>query len=174
MSADREGDLSDLIDTLVALMTAFNKGRAAMLKDADGPDGTEWLAHVLLRVLHDLGPTRATSVAESLQLDKSTVSRKVASLVSGGLLERRADPADGRASILVPTDEGRALIAVHDRRRLEFFDQMLADWDDAEIGQFHDLLHRFAAAYDRAYDHWTSEREHRVGHRNLVNEGASA
>ena len=45
--------------------------------------------------------------------DPSTVSRQVASLVKAGLVERQADPDDGRASILVPTELGRAKVREH-------------------------------------------------------------
>ena len=63
----------------------------------------EWSAHVLLRCLAHEGPMRAGALAEMLQSDPSTVSRQVAALVKDGLLERQADPADGRASLLVLT-----------------------------------------------------------------------
>ncbi|PSL51791.1 DNA-binding MarR family transcriptional regulator [Saccharothrix carnea] len=75
----------------------------------------------------------AKELAARAGLDPSTVSRAVAALVAHGLVERRADPADGRASILVVTERGRAALA--DAR--EFYDRLLgralADWSTEEV-----------------------------------------
>ena len=73
------------------------------------------------RCVHNEGPMRAGALAECLQSDPSTVSRQVAALVKDGLLERRADPADGRASLLVLTAKADAVLAEHDRIRLDYF-----------------------------------------------------
>ena len=53
----------------------------------------------------------AKELAEHSGLDPSTVSRAVAALVAHGLVERRADQADKRASLLAITDAGRAALA---------------------------------------------------------------
>ena len=61
---------------------------------------------IIFKLLHD-GPMRSGELAEALYSDASTISRQVAGLVKRGLIERRADPDDGRASVLVVTDDGR-------------------------------------------------------------------
>ncbi|MFJ6673969.1 MarR family winged helix-turn-helix transcriptional regulator [Actinosynnema sp. NPDC091369] len=75
----------------------------------------------------------AKELAASAGLDPSTVSRAVAALVANGLVERRADPADGRASILVVTERGHAALA--DAR--DWYDRLLgralADWSPEEV-----------------------------------------
>jgi DNA-binding MarR family transcriptional regulator len=53
----------------------------------------------------------AKEVAARAGLDPSTVSRTVATMVSHGLVERRADPYDGRATMLALTRAGEALLA---------------------------------------------------------------
>ena len=61
-------------------------------------------------------------------LDKSTVSRQVAHLVDLGLVDRAADPVDGRAQVLTPSAEGSARLArIRDVRRARWEDD-LADW----------------------------------------------
>jgi len=158
----RQQALSALAEALAGLTGTFNKGRNVLVQDS--ADGLEWPAHVLLRRLSELGPVRAASIAECLHLDKSTVSRQVAVLVRDGLLERQADPADGRASILVPTPAGHDVIADHEQHRLAFFDSMLAAWDDDELARFEELLTRFAADFNHAYEQWASDRARRAGH----------
>src|SRR5215211_1816393 len=75
------------------------QGRLAgeLHQDLDGA------AYGLLVLLDDAGPLRASDVVGRLGLDKSTVSRQVASLVELGLVDRAADPDDGRAQVLTPS-----------------------------------------------------------------------
>jgi DNA-binding MarR family transcriptional regulator len=118
----------------------------------------EWSAHVVLRQISVDGPMRAATLAEALQSDPSTVSRQVAPLVQRGLLERRADPDDGRASLLVLTDKGHALMAEHDQVRLARFAEMLSGWTDSELSEFAELLARFTTAYETASGTWIQDR----------------
>ncbi len=151
----RDG-LAAVADNLVALMRTFNRARARML--AAAAHDVEWSAHVLLKCLHNEGPMRAGAVAESLQSDPSTVSRQVASLVKDGLLERRADPLDGRASLLVLTPKADAVLADHDRIRLDCFARMLDGWSDSELTAFAGMLARFTTAYEAADSNWIQQR----------------
>jgi DNA-binding MarR family transcriptional regulator len=97
-------------------------------------------------------------LAASVQADLSTVSRQVAVLVSRGLLERRADQLDGRASLLAVTEAGRAAIAEHERGRQAFFDEVLTGWSTAELRQFAQQMERFTASYDQIHTAWMSRR----------------
>ena len=81
-----------------------------------GPDGDHSPLFLLVKLAQH-GPRRASDLAEQVCADPSTVSRQVASLVKAGLIERRADPADGRASILVPTELGWQRVREHAQRR---------------------------------------------------------
>src|SRR5215218_8097143 len=65
----------------------------------------------LLALLQDEGPLRASDLVVRLGLDKSTVSRQVNSLVDLGLVDRAADPVDGRAQVLTPSAEGAERLA---------------------------------------------------------------
>lgn len=64
---------------------------------------TQW------RVMAVLGETpglTGTELVSRTALDKVAVSRAAAALVTRGLLERQAEPQDGRRSTLYLTDEG--------------------------------------------------------------------
>ena len=54
-----------------------------------------------------MGPAPQGAVCREAELEKAHGSRLVGRLVGRGLLERRADPADGRAAVLALTPEGR-------------------------------------------------------------------
>jgi len=92
-----------------------------------GPEADHSPMFLLVKLVN-MGPRRASDLAELVCADPSTVSRQVASLVKGGLLERRADPDDGRASILVPTELGLARVAEYRRRRAVTMQPVISDW----------------------------------------------
>ena len=66
---------------------------------------------VLLLTTDDARPSQR-DIAEFLRLDPSQVVSLVDDLQSRGLVERRTDPADRRANVVVATDAGRQLAAV--------------------------------------------------------------
>lgn len=101
---------------MIRLIRLVERAKASKV----GPDGVERAAYVLLARLVLEGPRRSNALAEAVFSDPSTVSRQVAGLVRAGLVERRSDPEDGRASLLAATDEGlRVFQANRDRRNTE-------------------------------------------------------
>ncbi|MEU4244517.1 MarR family transcriptional regulator [Actinoplanes sp. NPDC026619] len=75
----------------------------------------------------------ARELAARTSLDPSTISRAVAALVTHGLVERRPDPHDGRASVLVVTAAGHAAMADTVEWIGRVLDQALAGWSAAEV-----------------------------------------
>ncbi len=114
------------------------QGRLAgeLHQDLDGA------AYGLLVLLDDAGPLRASDVVAKLGLDKSTVSRQVASLVDLGLVDRAADPDDGRAQVLSTSPEGhRRLSRLRDARRARW-EADLSDWETTDVATLATLLGR--------------------------------
>lgn len=100
---------------------------------------------MLLKTLNHLGPCRSGTLAEAVHSDPSTVSRQVAALVKDGLVRREADPDDGRASVLVPTDAGLSLLEEQRRFFACSLARMVRHWEPDEVELFADLLERFVA-----------------------------
>ena len=73
-------------------------------------------------------------------------------LVSHGLLEKVADPLDGRASMVSLSAEGKDLVERLKAGRGEWFRQMLHDWEPAEAEAFNDQLDRFAQSFEASSD----------------------
>ena len=140
--------VAEVADNFVALMRSFGRAKARFLAAAE--HNVEWSAQVILRHLAANGPMRASALADCLQSDPSTVSRQVAALVKDGLVERRADPEDGRASILVLTTEADDVIAEHERRRVSHFASMLSGWSERDLRLFASLLSRFTADFENS------------------------
>ena len=155
-SAAPSADVAAVADSVTELLRSFGKARARML--AAAAHDVEWSARVLLKCIASEGPLRASDVAEYLRSDPSTVSRQVAALVKDGLLERRADPADGRASLLALTAKADAVLAEHDQIRMEHFAHVLNGWSETELRRFATLLRRFTEAYDAENGAWIHER----------------
>jgi len=123
--------------------------------------------HVLM-FLVKAGPLRQGALAECAMLDPSTVSRYVAQLVRSGHVERRADPADGRAVQLVATELGRALARRIAAQRDALLRDVLARWAPDEV---HDLAVRMRRINDdfeahrplaRPYHHAASVPAHPI------------
>ena len=100
-------------------------------------------AHVLAH-LAETGPQRVGAIAHAVGTDPSTVSRQVAALVAAGLVERRADPDDGRAQMLAVTDAGVRSCEDGRRRRVEMLAAVLAGWPDEARRLLAELIGRFA------------------------------
>jgi DNA-binding MarR family transcriptional regulator len=149
-------EVAAVADRFIALMRTFNRARARML--AAAAHDVEWSAQMVLKCVETEGPMRASAIAEVLRSDPSTVSRQVAALVKDGLLERRSDPGDGRASLLALTAKADDVLAEHDQIRLNYFAQMLDGWSDTDLRRFAGLLDRFTQAYEAANTDWINDR----------------
>jgi DNA-binding MarR family transcriptional regulator len=106
-------------------------------------DPRDRAALVLLYPLVRMGPLRQGALAELVRADPSTVSRHVAALVDEGLVRRVADESDGRATQLVVTDAGHAVLEQLGRDRAAVVQTITAAWDETDLATFTGLLGRF-------------------------------
>ncbi|ONI81852.1 MarR family transcriptional regulator [Saccharothrix sp. ALI-22-I] len=112
--------------------------------------GLDKASFVLLANLNQLGPSRSSALAEAVFSDPSTVSRQVATLVKDGLVERRADPEDGRASVLAVTEAGARLLQERRTQRNVVLARLFTDWSTQEWDQFIEYFERFVGDYEKA------------------------
>lgn len=97
-------------------------------------------------------PQTQLTLAQSGRLDKSTMVVAVDALEGEGLVERRPDPTDRRARIVVPTDAGRELLAQAEEVVLGVEDEMLADLSVEERRVLSGLLTRLVVGRRSAND----------------------
>jgi len=145
-------DHDEVIDLLALQLIRLGRIRertAAQIAAASGGEIEAASYGIIFRLLID-GPMRSGALAELLYSDASTISRQAAALVKRGLIERRADPADGRASVLAVTDAGRELAADLRRRRNEMLTGVLSHWTDDEREQLATVMRRFVDDYEQA------------------------
>ncbi len=108
----------------VALAVADGLHRAAihLLRQVRREDPVSGLSPARISALSVLvfgGPRSLSELAAAEQVRPPTMSRLVQALEAQGLVERRADPEDGRAIRLLATEAGRDLLAQARRRRIE-------------------------------------------------------
>jgi DNA-binding MarR family transcriptional regulator len=111
-------------------------------------DGVDTAAYPVLFLVGGVGPVRISDLATTLHSDVSTVSRQVSALVTNGLLDKSADPRDGRASVVSLTDAGRdALARIQDSRSM-WFQSLLRDWHPDDAAHFTGRLQALGDALD--------------------------
>ena len=131
-------------EQVIRLQRAFAAMRQQLVASrSTSGDGVEWAAYGLLFQLVNDGPRRSSALAETACVDPSTVSRQVAQLVKAGLVERQSDPEDGRASLLVATERGRAAYAAKQEHRQRMFARVLEGWPAEDVDTLTALLARF-------------------------------
>lgn len=130
----------------------FRRGKAISWRIARQvhPD-LELDAYGLLVWLSRSDTTRLTELAKQLGLSKGTLSRQIHSLETLGLVDRCADPVDGRASLLALSAQGRQRLDLLRAARTRVFYGALGDWDEEDLRQLAGLLHRLSSVGDSAF-----------------------
>lgn len=149
--ADAVDDARALGAALASLFRVAHKVKAT-LRPSPGDEGHESAALGVLVHLVGTGPQRATALAGAMHADPSTVSRQVAHLVENGKVERRPDPADGRACLLAATEDGELAFHRLRCRRDDYLAGVIAHWSPQDRAQLHTLLDRFVTDLTESFD----------------------
>lgn len=106
-------------------------------------------SYLILSTVSTSGPLRASTLAETLDIDKGAISRQVKHLLDLGLLQCSKDPADGRAMLLSLTDDAVARMDDVVAHRQKLLDERLGDWSPQELEELVRQLGRYNAALER-------------------------
>lgn len=93
-----------------------------------------------LRVLAGADPMRPSALAEALRIAPRSATEVADALEERGWLRRDPDPTDRRATRLVPTEDGRRLLALIDGVRREASQQVLDVLTPAQRRTLHEIL----------------------------------
>jgi DNA-binding MarR family transcriptional regulator len=107
------------------------------------------LGAIMLAWLVDNGQVRASAIVDVFAIDKGALSRQLGQLEELGLVERVPDPADGRATLVSVSEEGRRRLAHVEADRRALLDQRLHDWSATELEQFVAQLSRYNTSLGR-------------------------
>jgi DNA-binding MarR family transcriptional regulator len=97
-----------------------------------------------LRVVCERDGVRLSDLAEALRIAPRSATEVADGLQQRGLVERAPDPADRRAVLLRPTDDGRRVRAEVDRARTADSDQLFARLSAADRRRLARLLRALA------------------------------
>ena len=107
----------------------------------------------VLLALHRATECRVADLADLQLVDPSVVSRQTSALERAGLIGRRPDPQDRRASLVSLTDAGRERVAQVRGLHVDAVARAMADWpvsrSDRRAGDLADLVRTSADAYAR-------------------------
>jgi DNA-binding MarR family transcriptional regulator len=140
-------DLLSGLDAELAVMVRRIRRVIAENARAVHPD-LQSSGYLLLAWLANHGPQRGSTVAEQLGIDKGANSRQAQHLEELGLLDRSADPDDGRAMLLAASGSAVARLAGMREERRKKLDQRLGDWSEADLASFVNLLGRYNLALE--------------------------
>lgn len=79
------------------------------------------------------GPLTPSELAERERVKRPTATRTIANLEAAGLVERTADPDDGRGSLVSATGEGRSLLKRLRGRKNAYIARRLTRLDADEV-----------------------------------------
>ena len=117
-----------------AIFRRFERVQRAMMEDRDCCSGlTTAQCHPILE-LDKAGQTNLRDLASKLNLDPSTLSRTIDSLVQRGLVRREANARDRRYVFLSLTDDGQEICNTINEQNDRFYDGVLRRMSDEKRG----------------------------------------
>lgn len=143
----RDHDAEEVVDQIMRFFRLMKRSSARFASQQR--DGVELAAYHLLAVLATEGSQRTTALAEAVHSDTSTVSRQVGALVRHGLVERQADPADGRACLLAATETGLRCFEQQRKARNGHIAEILGGWSSEDLATVARLLHRLNTDFEK-------------------------
>ncbi len=149
MQATRE-EVGSLAVSVMALTDRMSRARAQLI------DRTSL---GVLRIAATRNGVRPTEIADELHVHPSSVTRHVQALAEAGKLAVRADPGDGRASLVEITQAGLRDLWQMYERGVDGFGQAVADWAPDDVRALTAGLRRLTAALDTL----RARAEHRAG-----------
>ncbi len=128
------------------LRRAIARTARRMRREAGGPLTPTQLA--TLASVWRLGEATPGTLAELEGVRRPTMTRVIAQLEEAGMVERRADPRDGRCFLITPTEEGRACLDDQRTRKSAWLARMLDRLDPEDVH----TLQRAAAILEHALE----------------------
>jgi len=98
-----------------------------------------------LGVLARLGPVRLGTLSERLRIAPRSATEVVDTLATAGLVERRPDPVDRRATLVALTARGTEVMSTIHAARAAEADDFFARLDETDRAALAQILHKLRA-----------------------------
>lgn len=139
-SGGPEGSSAELADALLGAARHLRRGFHSALE----PAGLSPHHARALRVLSREDGVRVSELAAALRIAPRSATEVVDGLADRGLAQRRADPADRRAVVVVLTGAGQEAVAHAERARAQAAAELFGALTDGERTTLAKLLRRLA------------------------------
>jgi DNA-binding MarR family transcriptional regulator len=130
--ATRTTDTS-IIDTASQLRDAIVRTSRRLRQEAATETGLSPAMTAALATINRSGPLTPSELAELERVKRPTMTRTLACLQREGLIERTADPADGRSFVVVVNEAGRERLTRLRRRKSAYLARRLRKLDPDEV-----------------------------------------
>jgi DNA-binding MarR family transcriptional regulator len=141
---------SDAVDLIETEVTRLARSIALLGRSAEFDLGLDRAGYLLLRTLERIGPASINTIASTVGLDGSTVTRQVSAMKDLGLVERKTNPGDRRSCIISPTAAGRELMRHMRKVRRGNLDAVTRDWNSEDRNALGRLLGKLNESIARA------------------------
>ena len=108
-----------------------------------------WTDAWLLGRITDTGPVRLSELADWQEVDRSTMTTQVQRLEKLGMVDRDADPRDGRAVLVSATRTGAARHRRTKKTARAVYETLLADWSEDDLQAAARVADRLIEALER-------------------------
>ncbi|HZX03283.1 MarR family transcriptional regulator [Kribbella sp.] len=145
---DDSDDLDDLDDTaerIAALLDGIVRRQRRASREGFGENVTHGQFRVLRTLDHAEEPIRLSELAARLGIVPRSATSVVDDLESAGLVARRPDPHDRRATLVTLTPAGRQILTTLRQKRHDVMARQLARLTPQDQQTLAHLLHRLAA-----------------------------
>ena len=131
------------------LLRRIDKLMAAHVESRFVARETSFMQWIALKVVRDGAAGNAGELARELAITTGATTRMIDVLERRGLLERDRGAADRRVVRLAVTEAGRAIVAELQRHVVEAWNEVLVDFEQAEVDRMIADLMRLLAAAER-------------------------
>jgi DNA-binding MarR family transcriptional regulator len=124
----------------------------AVYNRALAPTGIRVTQYSLLSNLRHSGPLPVSLLAESMDMDRTTLSRNLKPLADAGWVAVRGSPDDARVRLVALTKQGEAHLQASRANWKRAQEEINATIGAHELGQLHEMLDRFVPLFRPAPD----------------------
>jgi DNA-binding MarR family transcriptional regulator len=136
-------DVDDPLDLVETEMAVLARGLERHHRQSEIYRDLDRASYLIARTLETTGPLSINRLASALGLDPTTVTRQVSTMEAARLIVRRADPNDGRVTLVDLSQHGRRTTRTVQLVRKQRLEALLRDWTQNDRRKLGRLLARF-------------------------------
>ncbi|WMT40961.1 MarR family transcriptional regulator [Paenibacillus sp. D2_2] len=106
--------------------------------------GIDQVTALILDYCHTHEAVRASDIAAVLEVNPSSITRRIQALEQDGVIRLTKDPADQRSVLISVTSDGKRLLDTLTEQATHLFSSIIGHWDADDIQDITNLMSRFS------------------------------